>query len=119
MAAMVLGPTSRHATRSCGCTRRPALIENGFVQIPETAPWLDEYLHEMTVFPRGKHDDQVDSTAQFLDWFKRPFPGQNAYELMRMWAEEEEQRRAQKPQGAPPDPARGSMEWLAAQQKSS
>jgi hypothetical protein len=27
----------------------------------------------MTVFPNGKHDDQVDSTAQFLDWFKKPF----------------------------------------------
>ena len=45
-----------------------ALIENGFVHIPETAPWLAEYLHELTVFPKGKHDDQVDSTAQFLDW---------------------------------------------------
>jgi predicted phage terminase large subunit-like protein len=43
-----------------------ALIENGFVHIPETASWLAEYLHEMTVFPKGKHDDQVDSTAQFL-----------------------------------------------------
>jgi hypothetical protein len=42
-----------------------ALIENGFVHIPETAPWLAEYLHEMTVFPKGKHDE-VDSTAQFL-----------------------------------------------------
>src|SRR5580704_5655808 len=38
------------------------VIENGFVHIPETAPWLAEYLHEMTVFPKGKHDDQVDST---------------------------------------------------------
>jgi hypothetical protein len=34
----------------------------------------------MTVFPKGKHDDQVDSTAQFLDWFKRPFPNQGYYE---------------------------------------
>jgi predicted phage terminase large subunit-like protein len=42
-----------------------ALIEN-LVYIPETAPWLTEYLHEMTIFPNGKHDDQVDSTAQFL-----------------------------------------------------
>jgi len=57
-----------------------AMIENGFVYIPETAAWLAEYLHEMTVFPRGKHDDQVDSTAQFLDWFKRPFPGQGFFE---------------------------------------
>ena len=38
------------------------------------APWLAEYLHEMTVFPNGKHDDQVDSTAQFLDWLKTPMP---------------------------------------------
>jgi predicted phage terminase large subunit-like protein len=63
------------------------MIEHGFVRIPETAPWLDEYLHELTVLPKGKHDDQVDSTAQFLDWFKRPFPGQAFYELMRMQAE--------------------------------
>ncbi|MBV8505356.1 MAG: phage terminase large subunit [Alphaproteobacteria bacterium] len=55
-----------------GHTRATAMIENGFVYIPETAPWLADYLHEMTVFPKGKHDDQVDSTAQFLDWFKPP-----------------------------------------------
>src|SRR5262249_36952566 len=93
-----------------------ALIENGFVHIPEAAPWLEEYLHEMTVFPRGKHDDQVDSTAQFLDWFKRPFPGQNIFELYRQDAQRAEQRR--KPQPAPPNPARGSMEWFAAQKES-
>ena len=58
-----------------------ALIENGFVYIPETAPWLAEYLHEMTVFPKGKHDDQVDLTAQFLDWFKRPLPARGIFEL--------------------------------------
>jgi predicted phage terminase large subunit-like protein len=64
-----------------------AMIENGFVYIPETAPWLAEYLHEMTVFPNGKHDDQVDSTAQFLDWFKRPMPSWGIYELTRRMAE--------------------------------
>ena len=64
------------------------LIENGFVYIPQTQPWLAEYLHEMTVFPKGKHDDQVDSTAQFLDWFKRPFPGQGIFEYYRMKFEE-------------------------------
>src|SRR4029077_258655 len=50
------------------------MIENGFVSIPQNAPWLAEYLHEVTVFPNGKHDDQVDSTAQFLDWFKTSMP---------------------------------------------
>jgi predicted phage terminase large subunit-like protein len=64
-----------------------AMIENGFVYIPEAAPWLGEYLHELTVFPKGKHDDQVDSTAQFLDWFKKPYPGQAILEYYRMRAE--------------------------------
>jgi hypothetical protein len=47
-----------------------AMIENGFVHVPERAPWLAPYLAELTTFPNGKHDDQVDSTAQMLDWFK-------------------------------------------------
>jgi hypothetical protein len=64
-----------------------AMIENGFVYIPETAPWLAEYLHELTVFPNGKHDDQVDSTAQFLDWVNKPMPSQGIFELYRRMAE--------------------------------
>jgi predicted phage terminase large subunit-like protein len=46
-------------------------IENGFVHIPEKAPWLQEYLHELATFPKGKYDDQADSTSQALDWFKQ------------------------------------------------
>jgi predicted phage terminase large subunit-like protein len=73
-----------------------AIIENGFVHIPGAAPWLAEYLHEMTVFPNGKHDDQVDSTAQFLDWFKKPFPYQGLLEYYRQeTAKLEAQRRPQ------------------------
>jgi hypothetical protein len=30
-----------------------AMIENGFVHVPEAAPWLAQYLHELTVFPHG------------------------------------------------------------------
>jgi predicted phage terminase large subunit-like protein len=48
-----------------------AMIENGFVHLPKEAGWLAEYLHELTAFPKGKHDDQVDSTAQMLDWLKQ------------------------------------------------
>ena len=48
-----------------------AMIENGSVHLPEAAPWLAQYLAELRVFPNGKHDDQVDTTAQMLDWFKR------------------------------------------------
>src|SRR5712672_3166586 len=50
-------------------------------------PWLAEYLHEMTVFPNGKHDDQVDSTAQFLDWLKTPISCWGIYEHTRRLAE--------------------------------
>jgi hypothetical protein len=48
-----------------------ATIENGFVFLPDEVPWLADYLAEMTAFPGGRHDDQVDSTAQILAWMKR------------------------------------------------
>src|SRR5271167_391882 len=40
-----------------------AMIENGFVHLPDAAPWLAPYLHELTAFPKGRHDDQVDDRA--------------------------------------------------------
>ena len=45
-------------------------IENGFVHLPDKKDWLGEYLNELTTFPKGKYDDQADSTSQALDWFK-------------------------------------------------
>jgi predicted phage terminase large subunit-like protein len=41
-------------------------IENGQVFVPTSAPWLEDYLHELMMFPAGRHDDQVDSTSQAL-----------------------------------------------------
>jgi predicted phage terminase large subunit-like protein len=43
-------------------------IEGGFVYLPRQAPWLAEYLHELTTFPAAKYDDQADSTSQALEW---------------------------------------------------
>jgi len=48
-----------------------SVIENGFVYLPAEADWLPEYLHELTTFPGSKHDDQVDSTSQALDWARQ------------------------------------------------
>ena len=90
-----------------------AAIENGFVHIPQSAPWLAEYLHELTVFPRGKHDDQADSTAQFLDWYKTPMPNWGIFEYTRQRAQELDPRLNPRP--VKPEWARGSMEWLAEQ----
>jgi predicted phage terminase large subunit-like protein len=46
-------------------------IENRLVYLPQYADWLECYLHELTTFPAGKHDDQTDSTSQALDWAKQ------------------------------------------------
>ncbi len=43
-------------------------FENGVVVLPRSAPWLETYIKELTSFPGLKHDDQVDSTTQALDY---------------------------------------------------
>jgi len=43
------------------------LIEAGRVYLPESAPWLHDYVEELSSFPNGEHDDQVDSTTQALN----------------------------------------------------
>jgi predicted phage terminase large subunit-like protein len=45
-----------------------ALFEAGNVLLPDRslAPWIDEYRLELTRFPSGAHDDQVDATTQAL-----------------------------------------------------
>jgi hypothetical protein len=60
-----------------------------------------EYLHELTVFPKGKHDDQVDSTAQMLDWFKQAGGGPTSNAGMwHLYKELAEQSRTQTPKPA-------------------
>jgi predicted phage terminase large subunit-like protein len=52
-------------------------IESGFVYLPKEAPWLDTFLHELMIFPNGKHDDQVDAFSQALEWIQTErVPGQ-------------------------------------------
>ena len=46
------------------------LIEGGRVLLPRSAPWLDEFLVELLQFPNGRHDDQVDSFSQFLNYMQ-------------------------------------------------
>jgi phage terminase large subunit-like protein len=65
-----------------------ATIENGFVWLPREAPWLAEYLRELTLFPAGRHDDQVDSTAQALAWIKSRPRAHGMAEHWRRMAEE-------------------------------
>jgi predicted phage terminase large subunit-like protein len=65
-------------------------IENGFVYLPDQADWLDEYRHELATFPRGKYDDQCDSTSQALDWVKTGSKGVQFVQLCKAMAERAE-----------------------------
>jgi predicted phage terminase large subunit-like protein len=76
-----------------------AMIENGFVHVPQKAPWLAQYLSELTAFPNGKHDDQVDSTAQVLDWFKRGSGPRSGAGIDQLYKE-----LAERPHAARPEP---------------
>ena len=48
------------------------LFESGRVLLPKDAPWLADYIQEITGFPGTKFDDQVDSTTQALDHMRVP-----------------------------------------------
>ena len=47
------------------------LFESGRVFIPQAAPWLVDFVDEITSFPAAPHDDQVDATTQALTWLHR------------------------------------------------
>jgi predicted phage terminase large subunit-like protein len=46
-------------------------LYDGLGLFPESAPWLDDFFYELTAFPNGKHDDQVDSMTQLIAYFER------------------------------------------------
>jgi hypothetical protein len=64
------------------------MFENGFVYLPEQSPWVAQYLAELTTFPNGKHDDQVDSTAQSSTGSRAPPASRAAATDYRALAEE-------------------------------
>ena len=47
-----------------------SLVESGRVFLPEQAPWLREFVDEVTSFPAAPHDDQVDAMSQALGYLK-------------------------------------------------
>lgn len=68
-------------------------IESGCVHLPQSAPWLDDYLHELCGFPGTKHDDQVDSTSQALHWLREQGDAGGLWHYMREQAEQLHARR--------------------------
>jgi phage terminase large subunit-like protein len=69
----MLGPCEE---KSADPKRTGAVVEGDpreqvcLVLLPKHAFWLPEYIAELTGFPGTRHDDQVDSTTQALDYLR-------------------------------------------------
>jgi predicted phage terminase large subunit-like protein len=65
-------PIGDKVSRMIGAT---GVIETGKVHLPIAADWLQAYEAELSIFPLAPHDDQVDSTSQFLSWMRTSLVG--------------------------------------------
>ncbi len=75
-ASGALRPTMRRVsdskeTRLIGVTGQ---LEAGMCVLPVQAPWLEEFRRELRGFPFARHDDQVDSMTQFLEYYLQHAP---------------------------------------------
>ncbi|WP_076073066.1 phage terminase large subunit [Sphingomonas montana] len=61
-------PTGDKLSRMVG---ESAIIEAGNVLLPDASPWLDAFRSEVAQFPHGRHDDQIDSLSQYLNWARQ------------------------------------------------
>jgi predicted phage terminase large subunit-like protein len=48
-----------------------AIVEGAKVYLPDTAPWLGDYLDELCSFPSAPHDDLTDCTVQALAYLSQ------------------------------------------------
>jgi predicted phage terminase large subunit-like protein len=62
---IAIGVKSDKITRFASIT---PLFESGRIFLKSNEDWLFDYKNELLTFPNGIHDDQVDSTSQFLGW---------------------------------------------------
>ena len=79
--------------------------------------WNEELFRVLEGFPDLAHDDEVDTCSGALEMLNLPIKGEAILEYYRLRAQEFAEQR--KPQPAPPNPAPGSLEWQAEQNKSS
>jgi predicted phage terminase large subunit-like protein len=60
-------PLSDKVARATAVT---PLIESGRVYLPEAAPWLTDFMDEVSSFPAAPHDDVVDALSQGLNYLR-------------------------------------------------
>src|SRR5215831_7894192 len=77
--------------------------------------WNEELFRALEGFPDLAHDGEVDSCSGALEMLNPPMTSRAAYEIACQDAEAIRAKQQQKPQPAPPNPTRGSVEWQALQ----
>lgn len=48
-----------------------SMVESGQLLLPEDAPWLEIFRHELLAFPSARFDDQVDALSQLMEWVRK------------------------------------------------
>ena len=89
-------------TRAVGHT---GLLEAGRLFVPEKAPWLGDFMLELSGFPNARFDDQIDSMSQALDYLRSNV--RNTKPLPRSWMRPS----SLKPTGAPLMPDQREYGW--------
>ncbi len=56
-------------------------IKSGRVKLLNNTAWIDEFRAEINAFPNGKHDDQVDTLSQLIDFTLNGFHQFNMVEI--------------------------------------
>jgi predicted phage terminase large subunit-like protein len=67
-----------HYDKQARFLAQSARFEAGQVHVPEDAPWLGAWMEELLAFPNARHDDQVHSTSQALDYLSALAPRMQA-----------------------------------------
>lgn len=62
---VMIRPDLSKEERFVGCLGE---VEAGHILLPAEATWLAAFCNEIRAFPHGRHDDQVDSFSQFVNY---------------------------------------------------
>jgi predicted phage terminase large subunit-like protein len=62
---IMIRPATSKEERFTGCLGE---VEAGQIVLPNDTPWIEAFRSEIRAFPYGRHDDQVDSFSQFVNY---------------------------------------------------